>query len=102
MRVLTIVSVVCALLSAFALYATNYDARTIQVSVQTLEHNIEKTRLDIAVLKADRAHLARPERLATFARALGLAPAKGSQFAVLSGGRGDMRLRRSRLPVAGE
>ena len=72
------------------------------MSVQTLEHNIEKTRLDIAVLKADRAHLARPERLAAFARVLGLEPAKGSQFAVLSRGRGDTRLHKSSLTAAGE
>ena len=48
---------------------------------QAQERAIDKARSDIAVLKAERAHLARPERIEPLARALGLGPATEQQLA---------------------
>lgn len=80
MRTLVVLSVFMTLASAFVLYAINYDTRRIAADVHRQERALEKARQDIAVLKAERAHLSRPERIAPHARALGLQPAKQHQF----------------------
>jgi cell division protein FtsL len=80
MRPLTIASLFLALASAFLLYGLNYDTRRLAAEVSQQERQAEKTRADIAVLKAERAHLARPERIEPLARAQGLEPAAGHQF----------------------
>jgi cell division protein FtsL len=69
------------LASAFLLYGINYDTRLLDDRVQAQEREIERARSDIAVLKAERAHLARPERIEPMARALGLRPASERQLA---------------------
>ena len=71
MRLMMIGSVVLALVSAFALYAINYDTRSIQKKVHAQNREILEAQADIAALRAERAHLARPERIAPFAAALG-------------------------------
>jgi cell division protein FtsL len=81
MRTLTVAAIVMAVGSAFLLYFLNYETRRLEINVQALERSADKARTDIAVLKAERAHLARPERIEPLARALGLRPATGSQFA---------------------
>jgi cell division protein FtsL len=81
MRILTISAAFLALSSAFLLYGLNYDTRRLEARVEAQERTAEKTRSDIAVLKADRAHLARPERIEPLARSLGLQPATEKQFA---------------------
>lgn len=68
------------LASAFALYAIKYDTRQQETRVQAQERAFEKAENDVAILKAERAHLARPERLEPLARALGMAPATGGQY----------------------
>jgi cell division protein FtsL len=80
MRMLTISSVFMALASAFMLYGLNYDTRVTAAHVQSLERRAEKARTDISVLKAERALLARPERIEPLARAQGLGPATESQL----------------------
>lgn len=80
MRPLTIASLFLALASAFLLYGINYDTRRLAAEIGQKERNADKTRGDIAVLKAERAHLARPDRIEPLARAQGLAPAAGHQF----------------------
>lgn len=80
MRMLTISSVFMALASAFMLYGLNYDTRLTAAHVQSLERQADQARSDISVLKAERAHLARPERIEPLARALGLKPANESQI----------------------
>ncbi len=80
MRMLTISSVFIALASAFMLYGLNYDTRLTAQNVQSLEKRAEQARSDISVLKAERAHLARPERIEPLARAQGLAPATEAQL----------------------
>lgn len=80
MRIHTIAAMFMALASAFMLYGLNYDTRRLESEVVDLERMAAKARADIAVLKAERAHLARPERIETFARALGLKPASEQQL----------------------
>lgn len=81
MRLLTISAAFLALSSAFLLYGLNYDTRRLEASVLAQERLAEKARSDIAVLKADRAHLARPERIEPLARGMGLQPATEKQLA---------------------
>ena len=81
MRLLTFSAVFLALSSAFLLYGLNYDTRRIEARVQADERRAEIARSDIAVLKADRAHLARPERIEPLARAQGLRPMTDRQLA---------------------
>ena len=80
MRLLIASSVFLFLASAFALYAVNYETRSLSQSLSDKERALKKAREDIAVLKAERAHLARPERISNEARRLGLRPAQHSQF----------------------
>jgi cell division protein FtsL len=84
MRILNIAAVFLAIASAFLLYALNYDTRVLDAQLQGRERVAEKARADIAVLKAERAHLARPERIEPLARALGLEP-MSQKHAVLPG-----------------
>lgn len=69
-----------ALGAAFVLYAIKYDTRRLEVRVQAQERAVEKAESDIAVLAAERAHLARPERLEPLARLMGLAPIASTQY----------------------
>mgnify|MGYP001315101674 FL=1 len=61
--------------SAFALYAITYDTRQIEQRLLAQERAAERALTDIAVLRAERAHLARPERIEPLARSIGMAPA---------------------------
>ncbi len=81
MRTLMFSAAFLALSSAFLLYGLNYDTRLVEARVNTLERDANRARSDIAVLKAERAHLARPERIEALARAQGLRPATEGQFA---------------------
>jgi cell division protein FtsL len=81
MRIVILAALILTLASAFVLYASNYDTRLIEARLEEQERTIEKARGDIAVLKAERAHLARPERIAPLAKGLGLAPASEQQLA---------------------
>jgi cell division protein FtsL len=80
MRILLTLAVAMTLFSAFTLYAVNYETRILADQVRGKEKAIKAARRDIAILKTDRAHLARPDRIARHARDLGLAPAKRGQF----------------------
>ncbi len=84
LRVFAFMSVVAGLVSAFALYAINYDTRRLENAAFEKSKKIEKARRDIAVLKAERALLSTPVRIEPYARALGLKPAKSNQFQSLS------------------
>lgn len=74
MRILNIAAAFLALSSAFLLYGLNYETRLVESRLQARERQAEKARADIAVLKAERAHLARPERVEPLAREQGLVP----------------------------
>ncbi len=69
-----------ALASAFMLYAVNYDTRMLERQVYADQRLREKLRNDIAVLKAERAHLSHPGRIEKFARDLGLRPMSEEQI----------------------
>ena len=68
------------LASAFALYVIKYDTRRLEARVQAQERALEKAHGDIALLAAERAHLARPERIEPLARLNGLAPLSPRQY----------------------
>ena len=80
MRSLLLASVFAALASAFILYSVSYETRQLEREASRLERKLEALRGDIAVLKAERAHLARPERIEPMAREMGLRPVEGHQM----------------------
>jgi cell division protein FtsL len=80
------VLMLATLASAFALYVIKYDARRLETRVQAQERALEKAQSDIALLAAERAHLARPERLEPLARLNGLAPIAGRQYVRIDAG----------------
>lgn len=80
MRIVILAALLMTLASAFVLYSSNYDTRQLEARVAEQERAIEKARGDIAVLKAERAHLGRPERIEPLARAMGLGPASERQL----------------------
>ena len=80
MNPLTLCALCLALSSAFLLYGLSYDTRFAEARVQTAERTAERMRSDIAVLRAERAHLSRPERIEPLARARGLRPTDPKQI----------------------
>jgi cell division protein FtsL len=80
LRASTAIAIAVTLACAFALYAINYDTRRLEQRVQARERAVEKAANRIAVLKAERAYLARPERIELRARALGMQPLSERQF----------------------
>jgi cell division protein FtsL len=80
MRLLNVTAFFFAIASALLLYGLNYETRRLEAEVQLKERTAERARNDIAVLKAERGHLARPERIDQLARQLGLSPPKPDQF----------------------
>jgi cell division protein FtsL len=81
MRLLNVTAFFFAISSALLLYGLNYDTRRLEAEVQAKERIAERARDDIAVLKAERGTLARPDRIDTLARQIGLAPPRVDQFA---------------------
>jgi cell division protein FtsL len=80
LRILMPASLLIALLSAYALYAINQDVRRLAADVAAKERMAERLAADIGLLTAERAYLARPERIEALARSLGLAPATVEQL----------------------
>lgn len=81
MRLLNISAFFFAIASALLLYGLNYETRRLESEVQSKERVAERARDDIAVLKAERGTLARPDRIDALARQNGLAPPRVDQFA---------------------
>lgn len=81
MHPLTVSAAFLAISSAFLLYGLSYDTRQIEARVAAQERQAERARSDISVLKAERAHLARPDRIEPLARAQGLVPLSDQQIA---------------------
>lgn len=103
LRISSAVAVGLALACAFILYTVSYDTRELDRAVQSQEHQRERLRSDIAVLKAERAYLSRPERIEPLARAMGFVPARGEQYVdleSLSAG-GSVRVDAHREPDPG-
>ena len=85
------ISVVLALGSAFALYGIDYSTRHLEARVIAMERAASAAEAEINALKAERAHLARPERIEPLARAAGLAPPTARQFVTIEQLAEDMR-----------
>jgi cell division protein FtsL len=83
-RLAAVGTVLLAVASAFVLYAVTYDTRRLEQHVASQVRVIDKAHLDIAVLRAERAYLARPERIEQMARKVGLAPIDPRQIEILS------------------
>lgn len=66
--------------SACALYGLKYDTRRLEARVHAKERLLEQTESNIAVLKAERAYLGRPEQIEALARANGLEPIRERQY----------------------
>jgi cell division protein FtsL len=80
-RWLTPFALAFAVVSAFTLYSVKYDTRLIDERARQLERLIEAAESDIALLKAEHATLARPERIERLARRhLQLAPLAPAQL----------------------
>ena len=86
LRFLTGLAMGLTIVCAFALYGFSYGTSKIALKVQTDERYVERLRTEIAVLRAERAYLARPERIEPLARAIGLLPASGKQHVRLEAG----------------
>jgi len=80
LRLLPALAIAAMLASAFFLYGVKYETRRLELEVQAKEREAERARSDIAVLKAERAFLGRPERIEPLARAQGLRPPVPSQY----------------------
>lgn len=80
MHPVTVSAAFLAISSAFLLYGLSYDTRQLEARVAAQERSADLARSDIAVLKAERAHLGRPSRIEPLARAQGLAPPTDRQF----------------------
>ena len=84
MRLMNLVAFCFAISSALMLYSLNYETRRIEASVQSQERTADKARSDIAILKAERSHLTRPERIDPLARQMGLLPPRPDQLSATS------------------
>ncbi len=60
------------LASAYFLYAESTATRRLEAKIQAAELRREKLETDISVLRAERAHLARPARIEPAAKAMGM------------------------------
>ena len=92
LRMLMFLSVAVAQISAFGLYTVSYETREIAEANQRAEKEIGTLSRDIAILRAERTYLMRPERIEPLARKLGMQPVRGEQF--ISGDELRARLRR--------
>ena len=81
MRLLNLTGLCFATASALLLYSLSYETRRIEALVQAQERAADNARSDIAVLKAERSHLSRPDRIDTLARQQGLMPPRPDQLA---------------------
>jgi cell division protein FtsL len=79
-RVLTFAAGALTIAAATGLYLLKHDTQRLESEVHRLERAVEKAESDIAVLKAEKAYLARPDRIDTLARRQGLGPARESQY----------------------
>ena len=79
-RIILPLAVASTLVAAFVLYSIKHDTRVLESKVQTKERAIEKAQGDLAVLRAEKAHLLRPEHIESIARALGFAPPSAQQI----------------------
>ena len=73
-------AIALTLASAWVLYSESTATLAFEQRLQSSERLRDRLRDDIAVLKAERAYLARPARIEPAARALGMRPALERQY----------------------
>jgi cell division protein FtsL len=73
-------AVVLAVAAAVTLYAVAYDTRRLEIRVHAMEKSVERTEAEIVAMRAELAHLSRPERIEPLAQAMGLRPPARLQF----------------------
>lgn len=83
-------AIVLAIGAAFALYSVKHDTRLVEMRVQAQERRLDKIQSDIAVLQAERAWLARPERIDRLARDMGLRPITEAQYSGIENPNDDL------------
>jgi cell division protein FtsL len=84
LRALQVLAIAATIASAFWVYRQSYDTRHLSAEVTAAERRVERLKSDIAVLEAERAYLARPERIEPLARMQGLRPPTPDQIQPLS------------------
>ncbi len=72
LRLILAAAIAVTIGSAIALYASSLETRQIAIRVSGLERKLERMEADVAVLRAERAFLARPQRIEELARRQGL------------------------------
>ena len=92
LRMLMFPAIGLALLSAFALYTVSYQTKRLADGNLLAEQEITNLKREIAVLRAERSYLMRPDRIEPLARELGMRPARGAQFGVV----GDLHAKQQR------
>ena len=73
-------AIALTLVSAWVLYAESTATRRLEQQVLSADRQRVRLEDEIAVLKAERAWLARPARIEPFARAIGMEPALQRQY----------------------
>jgi cell division protein FtsL len=79
-RVLVAVTIGSAIASAYGLYAVTTLTRRLDHEVSALERQRDRLAAEIGVLAAERAYLARPDRIEPLARLNGLGPLAPDQI----------------------
>ena len=82
-------AIILTLVSAWVLYSESTATRRLEQQVQGAERQRERLADEIAVLKAEQAYLARPSRIETAARALGMRPAAERHYVDIDALAGD-------------
>ncbi|MEM6496807.1 MAG: cell division protein FtsL [Pseudomonadota bacterium] len=82
LRFLTLGAILTVMVSAVLLYVTATETRRLVQLEKTQKKKKAELIRDISVLKAERAYLSRPERIAKFAKQLGMQPVSGGQLQV--------------------
>jgi len=98
LRALNALLLLATLAATVVLYALKHDTRRLELRVEERERALERLENDVRILRAERAHLARPERLEILARTLGLTPIGHAQYLRLSSP--DANATRSAAPGA--
>lgn len=80
LRLISMLIGMAAIAAAVMLYDIKQGSRRLEADVQSLERAVEKAEGDITALKAERAWLARPDRIEPLARSQGLGSVKPEQY----------------------
>jgi cell division protein FtsL len=69
-RLVVVSAIALTIGAAFALYGLAMETRRLEIAVQSRDREADRLESDIAVLFAERAYLARPQRIEALARDL--------------------------------